>query len=315
MSVARRASNRQPIRADAATDDIAPFECFSCRVPVDHVNSFWVRKDNPDLAREVKAFFRLKGSYEHASGCANIPGAQLKELVRRAEAVEDSVNPFEKDPNRDIWVFRLNIPAEEEAREIASDPSLQAASIAVRTERVWNGKSLENFCRSAVGLAKLWRKLESPFSQEAQSELRTKVRIAVTGKLIVWEEFFYSEKSMNVLADRLQANALNYPVALLLCVKNVKEVHNRKFIVFSHVISKNLESDTYIVVEASGNWNVLRDFNIGCHYIVFGKFYYSKTNLWHPKGRSTPIVFRDIRLRIFRRSQYDLIEAFERSAD
>ncbi len=107
MPIARRASNRRSINANTVSEDSGPFVCHSCKISVDHVNGYRIRGDDPNLARDIKPFFRLTKGYEHSSGCIYIPGAQLERIVREAEAVEDSINPFEKDTDRDLWIFRL----------------------------------------------------------------------------------------------------------------------------------------------------------------------------------------------------------------
>ncbi len=178
----------------------------------------------------------------------------------------------------------------------------------VRVERVWSGKRIESYCRSAVGLAKLWRGLEA---SDGREELRAKVRIVVAGQIIPWEEFFFSDDAIGEFADRLKSKRVSYPVALLLHVREVRVTAVGRQVIFTHLKDNAAAVDMRIAVEASGGMKPLDGLLSGNHYIVFGDFFYLRTKEWKPSSRENAITFRDIRVKIYRKSQYELIEGFE----
>lgn len=304
MATAVRVATGTGVRASAVESSAKPFVCAGCSVPVDRVNGYWTRKEDPELARWIEPFFRLpRGEeHQHAGRCKYTPAGQVSALAAEAEAVEDSINPFERPRPDGQLVFRLNIPAEEERREKAAEPPGQEADFSARKERIWSGRRLEAYCRSAVGLARIWQELEGP---DAQAELRRHALIHYADRRVPWTDFFFAPQDMRRFADRAAGRELRHPVALLLHARSVRRsAQGKPAVKFTPVPDGSAPTDTRIAVEAFGDERVLGGFEPGRHYIVFGEFWHRQTRPWPPPSGGPPITYRNFAVKLFRSSQF-----------
>lgn len=305
MATAIRIVSGERVRADSISSSAAPFECAGCRVPVIRVGDYWINGHDPEIARHVKAFFRLGRGHRniHAAECPYTPAGQVKILVASADAVEDSINPFVQSNRDGLYTFRMNIPAEEIRRE-AGNILGDAASYPQRVERVWTGRKLESFCRSAIGLAKLWQSLESP---KAQSDLRKRVRIAVNSQRVSWVDFFFSLQDAKRFADAVEAKTIRHPVALLLHAKRI----DSEGIVFTPVPDGRTGDADRISVEAYASQDILEECIAGQHYILFGTFWHQKSSIYNVPNTARRILYRNFKVKLYRRSQIEFVDVVD----
>lgn len=308
MPSAKRASTGAVVRADAVETKSGPFKCLGCGVPVRRVSGYPLHGEDPDLKRFVQPFFRLPTGEEnqHVSNCGYTPAGQVKLLVDRAVAVEDSVNPFTQKEVDGSIVFRMNIPMEELERERVPGPPLEKPDYPARVEQVWSGRRLASFCRSAVGLAKLWQELET---RSAQADLRKRVRIALKGKQIRWEDFFFPPENLGEFADKVEGKALDYPVALLLHVKKITRTKQGKLKAeFTPMQDNTASQKTYISVNVFGPGEIIADFVPGQHYILFGEFWHQNENVYAPAGTSIRSLYRNFGVKLFSHAQFERLD-------
>lgn len=223
-------------------------------------------------------------------------------LIAEAEAVEDSIVPFERPRPDGPVVFRLNIPAEEERREKAAEPPKLMTNFKARTERVWSGRRLEAYCRSAVGLARIWQEMEG---LEAQAELRRRVLIRHAGRDVPWSDFFFPPERMRHFADMAERREFRHPVALLLHARSLRQhAEGRPAAVrFTPVPAGDGLAETRIAVEAFGGERVLCRFEPGQHYVVFGEYWHRGTRPWSPPDGTVTITYRNFAVKLFQPSQ------------
>lgn len=311
MPAAQQTATGRTVRAAQVNNSAAPFACVGCGVSVDHVNGYWTNKQDPELAREVQAFFRLRrgANHQHAATCPYTPVKQVQALVAEAEAVEDSINPFERRRPSGPVVFRLNIPDEEVRREGRVEVSSQVTSYKTRVERVWSGRRLEAYCRSAVGLAKLWQALEGP---DAVAELRKYVRIEQSGRPVPWEDFFFPLSRIRHFADRFESDSHQLPVALLLHVQSLKRSkEGRLSIRFTPIADPDASPDARIAIEAYGEDQVLHLCEPGHHYVVFGSFWHRGSGPWTSSDKSKTITYRNFAIKLYRSSQIAKVDVVD----
>lgn len=303
MATAVRVATGKSVRANAVDSSARPFRCEGCGVPVDRVNGYWIHKEDPELARWIEPFFRLPrgDAHQHAECCKYTPAGQVRALVAEAEAIEDSINPFERARPDGPFVFRLNVPTEEVRRERAADQSGQKTDHNTRVEHVWSGRRLEAFCRSAVGLARLWQELEGP---KAQAELRRHVIIRNAGRRVPWTDFFFGPRDIARFADKTERKELDYSVALLLHARRKRRTQQGKAVMsFTPVLDPDASTQTRVAVEAYGEERFLNLFEPGRHYIVFGRFWHLRTRPWTLPNTSTTIIYRNFAVKLFQPSQ------------
>lgn len=304
MTSAVRADTGRTVRATAVDSSAKPFACVSCNVPVERVNGYWTHREDPELARWIEPFFRLpRGeAHQHADRCKYTPAGQVAALVAEAEAVEDSIAPFEHLRPGGPVVFRLNIPAEEEQREKAAEPPKLTTNFKTRMERVWSGRRLDAYCRSAVGLARIWQELEG---LEAQADLRRRVLIRHAGQDVAWPDFFFTPERMEHFANKAERREFRHPAALLLHTRSLRQdAEGRPVAVrFTPVpVADNL-AETRIAVEAFGGERVLSRFEAKRHYIVFGEYWHRRTRPWSPPDGAVTITYRNFAVKLFQPSQ------------
>lgn len=311
MAVALQTATGNEVRADSTQGFAGPFQCLGCGVAVVHVDDYWINKQDIDLARHVKALFRLsrgKGNV-HATDCRYTPAGQVLILVRESESVEDSINPFAQSGADGCYTFRINIPDTEVRRDQAEfNPADSDLTYGQRVERVWTGKRIAAFCRSAVGLAKLWQALESV---TAQDDLRKRVRIALNGKRVSWDSFFYSSNAIGRFADVVEERRLKHPVAVLL---NVKEVLPGR-IIFTPMQDLTAPRDERIGVEAHGTPEALIGCELGHHYMVFGRFWYFGSRDYLVPNTDRRIFYRNVKVTLYRPSQIERVEVVDPMRD
>lgn len=308
MKVATCVATGATIQAADAVKSDALFRCAKCVASVELVADYWINKPDPDLARRVEAFFRLgKGRQnEHDPNCSNTPKGQVDEIVRRSKSVEDSRDPFSKRDSDGTYVFRLNIPAEESAGPLNRLTALQSTQEAwkARKERIWSGQWMARFCRSAVGLAKLWRALES---RSGQAELSRLVQIELNGKRVPWRKFFFPPENIHEFSE-LAKGKLDHPVALLLHARSVSKDPQGKPSISFTAIKDGLERfDTRISINVYGSDENLASIVENRYYIVFGEYKWRKDNPF-PKDDPVKILYRNFALNIYQPTQFAAVD-------
>lgn len=213
MDRAFHSESNQTIMADAAEGLPGPFLCDSCKASVAFVHTHIMNGQDEELRRVVPAFFRLQPGATHAATCSFTARGQIEQLVARAAAVEDEVNPFE--PREGGYQFRLNIPMEElqaALRREGVTRQLPPAEFRRRIEAVWNGRRIASYCRSALGLARLWAFMEG----RERGDCREAVSVLFRNQNIDWDDFIFPMERYDSLANRLHGTGeLDHPAAVL----------------------------------------------------------------------------------------------------
>lgn len=293
--------------ADAAKSD-APFKCAKCIASVELVAGHWINKPDPDLARHVEALFRLcKGKQnEHEQNCSNTAKGQVEEIVRQSKSVEDSRDPFSKRDADGTYVFRINIPTEESAwpPNKLDTPQPAKEDWKARKERTWSGQWMSRFCRSAVGLAKLWQALES---RSGQAELSRIVRIELNGKRVPWKRFFFPPENIHEFSE-LVKKRIDYPVALLLHARRVfKDAQGKPRIDFTATKDVSEQIDTRISINLYGSDKVLSLFNEKKYYVVFGDYKWRGDNSF-PKDGPVKRLYKNFALDVYQAAQFEQVD-------
>ncbi len=278
-------------------DGDRPFTCPSCGVSVEHVNSYITKGEDARLRREVPACFRLTKGESHKDTCSHsVPGA-VSILMRESEAVEDRAEPeFEVD--RGQIKFRLNIPTVI-AKKVKAASSEE--SFGQRTGRILKEGRLDNFVRSAVGLAQIWNAIEGSNERSQLSEL---VKIADRSKELSWSRFFYSPKSYPTLLKSLKDGGRS--VAVLVSINEIYESAGDDEISLVHCSSVVLDAKTNTQV-APSLWipnGLAERLVVNAQYIAFGFWRETKPNEWESQDKTRKILYRNVTLNIERAAQF-----------
>ncbi len=296
-------------KAEHVGSEETGFLCEHCRVPVEHVSGYVVNGHDQRLRREVPSFFKLpsKGGAGHQPGCEHTPLGLVKALVHASEAVEDALNPFAESEADGSYIFRINIAAHEVAQQ--GEPGEGKPSreeYRERIERVWSGERIAPYCRSAVGLARLWAIMEGA---EGHRDLRQAVTIQDRGTVIKWEDFFFSMRRYSRLANRLQKGSIQHPVAALIEVRQLGNDRGGAFLDCVAMPEAGGEVETRIAPKIYIPEKYAGAFQAHGRYIVFGNWrYFEPEQPWvSPDGKKT-IRYRNIILRILNKAQFAAVQ-------
>ncbi|MCG7394228.1 hypothetical protein MHY87_15080 [Microvirga sp. ACRRW] len=172
------------------------------------------------------------------------------------------------------YVFRLNILKDEldALPRLEGKPSPEV--VRQRHVQVWSGRTLEPYCRSAVGLAKIAALLEE------KAELSALVSIRHRGRTIKWADFFFGEDSSPRLLKLLRSEDYQnakYPVAVLVRPTKLCPSTNGRA---EHIqCGREIVEDeprTLMIPRLYGLPKILKSVRANEDYIIFGDWYASK---------------------------------------
>ncbi|WP_374383125.1 hypothetical protein [Dongia sp.] len=292
------------------------FLCVGCRVPVVHVSSFVMNGQDIDLKTQIPARFRLASHQLHQVDCEFTARGQIRLIVDEAIAVEDAANPFDKIGNQ--YSFRLNVPKEEFKAGAAAEGMagrLGPVDFKERMERIWSGHRIASYCRSALGLAKIWLFVES---SAVRKGCRASVKINVDSQEIDWDDFAFSPTRFDAAFHRLESEAIRHPIVLLVNIRAPSSSQQAKGLL-PCVPSKAARSgnDARISPTLAVAQNLLGDFRVGGWYLVVGDWY-AKKGKTHFEGPNGPIEYRNIQVNVRQRAQFievNLGQAFNGEQD
>lgn len=298
MFQARDAFSRLMISAENASRR-GTYRCEHCDAALTPVKGQVIRGDDNFSKRLIPSFFRLRPRIPHGEGCLNSLSGYVVHLRARASAVEDVANPFE-DHGKSLR-FRLNIPY-----TIATQGRLGQTTEEFRRHlaETWTSGVLDHYCRSAVGLAKLWHVIES---KTARSELRTAVSIAVDGVTVRWDQFAFSFDHYGRLADELEDGTIGHPVAVLVVPKSSTRFDNGR--TEFKCVAEPVGGGPQDVRVAPVIWmptDISDRFMLYHQYLVFGYWKFDKSGPWRTGARE--ILFRNIKVNVQRPAQYTEVE-------
>lgn len=286
------------LAADIGTGE-GRFLCDNCRCLVSWVRPHVVGGHDERLRRNVPAFFRLMPDVQHADGCGHTLGGRVVELVRESRAVEDAPDPFD-DRQNGGYIFRINIPRQEVLAQQGEGEEYNPNLYRERVERVWSGERLAPYCRSAVGLARLWALMD-----DDHADLQRAVTIQDRGREIPWEQFFFPPTRYASLARRIETNDLDHAVATLVVVR--RHGHNQRGPFVEGVGEPGRTRERSIIApQIYLPENLRANFQVGGRYIVFGTWN-SYNNEWKSRDGKATITYRNLTMSIFQPAQFCVI--------
>lgn len=293
--------NGHPVIAAEIERKQNSYQCDSCGVEVSFVRRHIVRNDDPKLRRVVQAFFRLSRDTNHHLGCRYTPSGQVDEIVAQADAVEDGgENPFENHGPNEPVEFRLNIATDAQRQIIPPEEGqIPTEEYRERVARLWNGETLANYCRSATGLAKIWREMES---NKGRNELRDLVSFTHLGEQLNWDDFFFGIERYPHLRKHVLNGELVSPVAALVHIRSIDGA--LRFINCTPMRNPWTKEDTRIGAQINGATHLLQQFEADCHYIVFGNFYSKQPSEWAVPGTEHIIRYQNLGISIHNTAQF-----------
>ncbi|WP_138918476.1 hypothetical protein [Nitrospirillum viridazoti] len=287
--------------ASELTQNLDGLLCSGCRVPVSWVRSHVINGEDEFLRRDVPAFYRLKADGLHAADCPHVPKGQIVQLVGTSRAVEDTPDPFE-DRGSDQFVFRINIPRNEiSAQKVPGEGKLDGAAFKERAERVWSGTRLTPFCRSAVGLARLWALMDG-----SHADIQNVVTIQDRGQDISWQDFFFPPIRYASLAHRVEDNKLEHAAAALLVVRGFGQKPWGPFVEGQGMPGRTKEK-SIIAPRVFVPERFMSEFEVGGRYIVFGTWK-ADQNAWTSKDGKSSILFRNLNMTVYQKAQFCRID-------
>lgn len=299
MESARRAASGDVQVAVEVDGSDQGFLCDSCRTPVSWVRPHVVHGEDPELRRDVPAFFRLRTGGDHNVDCRYTAVGQLRQLVRESTAIEDEVNPFEQQEGQDL-VFRVNIPQRQlRALRQNGEKTVPADEYVRRVERVWSGERLAPYCRSAVGLARLWALMDG-----SHEELSASVSIQENGKTIAWNDFFFPFVRYDSLANKVERKSLKHAAAALIVVRrHGVDRRGRPYIEGRGKASLRTSDNAIVAPRIYVPQNLLDRFEVGSRYIVFGRWT-NFPNQWTSDETDVSYRFRNVVCNVYQAAQF-----------
>lgn len=278
------------------------FLCVGCRVPVVHVSSFVMNGQDIDLKTQIPARFRLASHQLHQGDCEFTARGQIRLIVDEATAVEDAANPF--DRIGDQYSFRLNVPKEDLKAGAAAEGiagRLGPADFKERMERVWSGRRIASYCRSALGLAKIWLFVES---SAVRNECRATVKINVDSQEIDWHDFAFSPTRFDAAFHRLESGKIRHPIVLLVNIRApTKDQLAKGLLPCLPSKAARPANDVRVSPTLVVSPKLLAHFRVGAWYLVVGDWY-AKKGRAHFEGPNGPIEYRSIQVNVRQRAQF-----------
>jgi len=147
-----------------------------------------VHGEDAHLRRNVPSFFRLKPGLEHADDCQFSVAGAVQLLLRQAQAVDEGeISPFAE--NGASLSFRLNIPVMLARRRVNTKANSKKPQVGEIITTLMRAGHLDNYCRSAVGLAKIWNAVETG---DDHKYLVDNVKMVAGGSAVRWRDFCFS---------------------------------------------------------------------------------------------------------------------------
>lgn len=281
--------------------DDGPFACLYCPARLVWVRDHWVHREDVRLQRHVPSFYRLAELQSHSENCPQAVNGAVEVVLRQARAVEDGTEALFAQMN-DKTIFRLNIPTLLARRPGSSSPT---ASFGDRIQSIWETGPLENYCRSAVGLAQIWNALDSNADRE---DLATRLSVAIDGKIIPWNAFSFSPNRYKALLNQL-AKKNRHPIAVLISVKSKRRLDNGLYhiqCVEHRIGSERHDVRVAPVIFASEEGAGMLD--LGSQMIAFGDWHDGGSRDYKVPNESRTISYHNVVLNVRRLAQLGRID-------
>ena len=276
------------------------FLCNGCQTRVSFVRGHVRNGEDPDLKRTVPPYFRLSQNAEHAPTCKYLPKSQVMALVAISRAVEDLENPFVELLEGEKYQFRINIPD-----ELSSELKIRTKGTTSYNEivkRIWTGRRISTYCRSAVGLAKIWHEIEG---RGSQSELSEMVEIASNRQKIRWLDFFFGRKRYDQLVKKISSKNQGQRLAAAVQIKEL--IMNQEGSCLAKCVpieADQTNSTSYVGINIYGKENLISSFDKGENYIVFGDWWRQKDNEWKPKNANWTRSYINLGIKVYQPAQF-----------
>lgn len=286
------------------------FLCAKCEAPVGHVSAYTIRAGDPDLERWVGAYFRLRAGSNHEEDCEYRPLGQVRALVASSRAVEDAADPFQDIDGGTKFEFRLSIPTELTQQQLPQMNTKEQYKEAIN--RVWSGREIAPYCRSATGLAKLWRAIEDA---EGRAELRDAMKVVGSRGEIGWDEFFFGTENYAKLARKLKNRSMWHPAAVLVHIRDSGTTKAGLPMVRCSAQIANTQRNSFVSVQVFGDSNVLDLLKVGKHYIIYGDWRFLSENNWKPAGVDRERKYQNIAITLHQAAQVSEVDLPEVEPD
>jgi len=297
-----RTNIKPQVFADEVTSKDRPFHCFYCGTSVDRVRDHIVKGDDERLRRHVPAFFRLSTGYSHDGHCPCTVDGAVKFLIREADAVEDeSEREFEVLDGK--VNFRLNIPTVMARRHADIAPGEPFGG---KLARIMKEGHLDSYCRSAVGLAKIWNAVDASADRSALSNL---VTVADRGKRVLWANFCFSHNRYERLTKELRKEK-KHSCAVAVTVREIIDRGEDQDSVVRCYAVRTSKNNDYIRVSPTllAPSRLARRFIIGKQYIVFGSWRLADIDDYKVPESDRIIRYQSVLVRVQRQAQFAKFE-------
>ena len=223
----------------------------------------------------------------------------MHELVAASTAVEVSLRPFTEEDGKQVFRLAMLREAEKTVKYVDDREEYKRRLEAVRASR-----TLEQYFRSAAGLAKLWVLLGMSGGRD---ELRNLVGIKMRGTVVPWSRFFFDLDDAPKFADALEAKRITHPAALVVHIRKLDTVKQGASVVAYCTVTPVSDGPPRVFVGASifGTPAVMQRFQEDRHYVVVGTWYRGSDKTRTARnleGQST--VFQNISINIYQLAQY-----------
>ncbi|TBC95141.1 hypothetical protein ELH26_14425 [Rhizobium leguminosarum] len=295
-----KASNETGVvAAHEVTGDDGPFECPFCHIPVSHVTDHIRHGDDIRLRRHVPAYFRRSPGYEHGRCRYNIQGV-VADIFRLATAVEDNLPVFDRDGAN--YRFRLNIPT---ALAERTRPLTAEDSMGHRIGRAWESGKLDQYCRSAVGLANLWNMVEGAADRQ---QLAESISFVDRNRIISWKDFCFPITSYARLLRHAGKKRGRHPAVALIVVEKIIPRDKGGYILScaAGIAGRNSKRVSPTIFATA---SAIRDLEVGNQYLMFGDWIEGRTTTWSPEDDpSFEIEYHSVMLNLVRQAQWAAID-------
>jgi len=296
------------VSIEEISENIDGLKCPSCHAKIDYVSGYYTRNDDKKLRRFVNPYLRLEKGQKHSSNCQFTASGQIKIIVNSSTDVEKENNPLVERDTGD-FIFRLNIPSKHMSKMKRKGEKYNAKKFKERKARIWSGKSIAPYCKSATGLARLWELLED---SDERTYLEDRIEFRLNDQSISWRDLYYPFPRLGKLSTLLANKSLKHPVAVLICIKNVITEKGRNWVQCTPYHDKRYQERTYIGPSINGSQTLLKQFKPGQHYIVFGEWYYTGSKDCEYENDDGEITFqatyKNINVQVHQKAQFCLVE-------
>ncbi|MBY5572251.1 hypothetical protein HFO55_34720 [Rhizobium leguminosarum] len=286
--------------ASEVTGDDGPFQCPFCDIPVNRVPDHIRHGDDLRLRRHVPAYFRRNPGYEHGQCRYNVAGA-VANIFAQAKAVEDELPIFDQEDGS--YRFRLNIAT---ALADRMRPLSQEDSMGRRIGQAWETGKLDQYCRSAVGLANLWNMVEGATDRRG---LADSICFVDRDRVIEWKDFCFAPKNYSRLLRHAVKRRGRHPVAVLVDVKEIIPHAESGRYILSCASSLTRDTRKSVSPTIFATPTAVRGLLVGHQYLMFGDWTGGKVNKWSPKDNpSFEIEYHGVTLSLVRKAQWAPID-------